>query len=462
MGDQDYIDAEASWAKFEIPVKGLKAESKLRGETDPVRVSKDGMKVPPLFELGTEFVQPIAGDDAGLAEAFAFPGNLHETVSVERPMRVEISPHPDRVLNAKAIVPVLTDGEFFYLAGPPVDQGEHTEFRQGKVTYSLNITQIPDVEAAPPSQEVEARISGFRSLKLGFFKIVGIPTSLTGLRYPELKRGRVEYRSIKENELATGRVAMLVHGFLSETSWLASALKKLLMDSGYEHVVTFDYETITTEINETSMDLVTALQRAGVQANSQRIDVIAHSMGSLVSRSLVSSQSQLPGAIRRILLMGPPNAGTPIAYSVDGAVRLVSALINLKLGPVPVGPVLRFLADWVDNGLDDLQPNSKFITKLNTGLENQTTPITVVAGNATARTDLHPLITRILGKTAKAFYGGENDLVVPVESMTAIANLAGDSVTVVSSDSNHFSYLNPDSDSLPVVEEWIRQGDKNA
>ena len=152
----------------------------------------------------------------------------------------------------------------------------------------MQITRLPDLSRAPVSTARE-RINIWRAVKIGFFKLIGVPSADVGLRVPDLANDEVCYRTVENGEMTgEGRVALLVHGFLSETAWMVHGLLSSLRGAGYKHVLTFDYETFTTSIRETVEGLASELNRVGIAAGSKRVDIVAHSMGSLVTRSLIA------------------------------------------------------------------------------------------------------------------------------------------------------------------------------
>jgi pimeloyl-ACP methyl ester carboxylesterase len=395
-----------------------------------------------------------AGTRASGADAFRVPADLSEVVSPTTPLRVDLG--PDAMLrDAFAIVPLASDGTYTYFAGPPVRLDGPQDARRAGGTVSVNVTRLPDLSTEPlrSPEATTMRIGVWRAVKLGFFKLVGIPSADVGLRVPTLDGDQVTYRPVAAGELTQGRVALLAHGFLSDTAWMARALVPALRAAGYAHVITWDYETFTTPIRDTGEDLSNRLMEAGVSPGAPRLDVIAHSMGSLVSRSLIAAEPPL-NLVRRALLIGAPNAGTPIAEVGDRFTELLSGLVNVSFGPISARAVVRFLWERVDNGMDDLQPDSGFVRWVNAHPGNQGASLTLVAGSASGD-PLGTLFQRVLHRSADLFHGGANDLVVPVKSMRSVTAPPFPSVGAVEVQCNHFDYLRPDRPGRAPVEQWI-------
>jgi pimeloyl-ACP methyl ester carboxylesterase len=454
-----YVDVSAGpGVSFSLPITESVAEPLRSGRVPMVEEAPASLPTPPLFEQNPNWVQPLQERSPSVrmsatAEAFVMPAELHRVVSPSHPVRVEIASAPEALEDAFVVFPMAYDDEYFYLAGPPVKPEDQVLEKRLSNTIALEVTRLPDLDDEPPAppDAARTRLGVFRALKLGFFKMVGIPSADVGLRVPSLAGNRVEYRAVQPGELRDGRIALLTHGFLSDTAWMVHGLLASLRAAGYDRVVTWDYETFTTPIRETQAGLVRLLREAGAAPGSERLDVIAHSMGTLVTRSLVADTAL--GLVRRALLLGPPNAGTPIARVADRVTGLASSLINVELGPVSLRKVVRFLWEAIDNGLDDLQPGSDFLRWVNSGADRQAAALTIVAGNNSGGR-LGTVFRRALHGAVGLYYGGPNDLVVPVASMRSVATPPYPRVAYGEVDSNHFDYLVA-RPARAVVDRWV-------
>jgi pimeloyl-ACP methyl ester carboxylesterase len=449
------------WATFAVPLAGA-AESMLRSSPNVAEAAPDPLPTPPLLSLNPSWVQPLNGPAAGArgrgeAEGFLLPADLSQVVAPGSPIRADLRLSPEALGDTLAVLPVAYDGEYFYLAGRPVWRDEQEATTREANRVQVEVTRLPDLTAAPPAAASAERLrfNVWRGIKLGFFKLVGIPTPELGLRVPSVASGKVTYRVVANGELGQGRVALLVHGFLSDTGWMAQALLGPLRSAGYAHVVTWDYETFTSPIRATLQGLTDALHAAGVASGSGRVDVIAHSMGSLVSRSLIAQQPAL-GLVRRGLLIGAPNAGTPIAGVGDAVTELASSLINVSnpLASISLRALVSFLWHRIDRGLADLQEKSDLTTWINGNPVGQAAPLTLLVGDAAAD-PLRTAFQRALHVATDLFYGGPNDLVVPVASMKAVATPPYPDVVAQDVPSNHFDYLISGRPARAVVDKWI-------
>jgi pimeloyl-ACP methyl ester carboxylesterase len=360
----------------------------------------------------------------------------------------------DDLQDAYAVFPVTFDGQFYYLAGPAVRPRGDPTVRSSQTAVPLTVTYLPDLggTSSGPAELAVERIGIGRAIKLGFFKLVGLPTAEVGLRVPQVEGQEVLYRPVAAKELSTGRIALLVHGFLSDTTWMARELFSPLHQSGYDHVISWDYETFTTPVRETMRALVAQLQDAGVSSGAKRLDVVAHSMGSLVTRALIAEEPPLH-LVRRAILLGPPNAGTPLAKVADFVTRVTSFFLNVSFGPISLRAIIRLLWEAIDAGIDDLQPDSDLIKWVNRNPQHQTVPLTLLMGNAAAGDHLHALFARGMHRTTNLFYEGPNDLVVPISSMEAVA--AFPNVTAERVECNHFTYLQSGQRARSLVDRWV-------
>ena len=83
------------------------------------------------------------------------------------------------------------------------------------------------------------------------------------------------------------RIALVVHGFQSDTWGMVGRLSSFFTETGiaYDHLLTFDYETFGTGVRKNAQILATELRRLNFGADDERsLDVFAHSMGTLVIR----------------------------------------------------------------------------------------------------------------------------------------------------------------------------------
>ncbi len=259
------------------------------------------------------------------------------------------------------------------------------------------------------------------------------------------------------------RVLLFVHGTFDSTlgafGGLAATeagrafLTQALAD--YDAVVGFDHRTLSVDPLENARDLADLL--TPFRGRQVTLDIIGHSRGGLTARSFV--ESVLPGLswrgkVDRAVFVGATNAGTHFADETRWAdladlytnlvaanARAIAALPGgapiaaLVVGAVRgVGVLVRWLASFATDpdsvpGIAAMVPDGPFVTDLNADQRGQPrsgTPWFVVSSDFEVTVDDHPpempvaVVTRLVDGVVDHVFTGPNDLVVDVDSMSAI------------------------------------------
>lgn len=231
--------------------------------------------------------------------------------------------------------------------------------------------------------------------------------------------------------LGEGRALLFLHGIFSRAhagfgDLPSNAMAQL--DARYgQRLLAFDHPTLSQSPQQNVAWLLAALP---ADADLQ-LDVVAHSRGGLVARTLAEQQapSSLGGlSVERVVLAGTPNAGTALADAahlgtlVDTYTALLGFVPDVGVTDVleTIVAVAKTIAVGVAQGLDGLgamQPGGTFLRALNaTG-----------AGAGTARyfalsSDYEPpgraFREWALDHLADALFAkAGNDLVVPTEGV---------------------------------------------
>ena len=269
------------------------------------------------------------------------------------------------------------------------------------------------------------------------------------------------------------RILLFVHGTFSSTVGgfgeiaLTEAGRAFLEDatSAYDAILGFDHATLSEDPVENAEHLLELL-RAIPGSHPPNIDVIAHSRGALVIRSLVEhlqpkERPQLAEGsdahVRRLVLVGGTNNGTALAQAanwhamIDLYTNLVvagSRVLSLA-GPqgAAVGRVVRAglqgLARFAKAvtvvgldaarvpGLAAMDPTQAFVRDLNQTQPGQPTPddldVFVIMSDFDSRRPADPstgmpkrLVKALADRLVDQLMGVENDLVVDVASMTHV------------------------------------------
>ncbi len=246
--------------------------------------------------------------------------------------------------------------------------------------------------------------------------------------------------AIAQAVAAAQRVWVYVHGFTGDNdSMPLSALHAMQPGDPVTAVLAYDYENLLTEIQVTAQDLRNQLAAVGLApGHGKNVAVIAHSLGTMVTRWLVEQTPGTQGLVQRVVLVGGPNAGTPAAHAEDLLAFLIGAAVNglltltfpwafipKLLGAAASGTVA---AKQAIKTLDQIKPGAPFYTALNDPAVDPHVPYTLIAGDVTlikseaqmtAQKQLHKLALAYR-LTTLAFGNKPNDMVISVDSIRAV------------------------------------------
>ncbi|MEP6651074.1 MAG: CHAT domain-containing protein [Lapillicoccus sp.] len=259
------------------------------------------------------------------------------------------------------------------------------------------------------------------------------------------------------------RVLLLVHGTFDSTAGAFGALAATepgrafltqVLDD-YDAVVGFDHRTLSVDPLENAHELADLL--TPFRGRQVTFDVVGHSRGGLTARSFI--ESVLPGLawrgkVDRVVFVGATNAGTHFADETHWAdladlytnlvaanARAIAALPGgtpiaaVVVGAVRgIGALVRWLASYATDpdsvpGIAAMVPDGPFVTKLNEDQRGQPrsgTPWFVVSSDFEVTVKEHPpeipaaVVERLVDGVVDQVIPGDNDLVVDVDSMSAI------------------------------------------
>ena len=365
-------------------------------------------------------------------------------------LRLDESPQIDSVTSAEPLVvtvgqslrpgehllPYAWDGEFYIPLGHarPSSTGPGTDIVIERLSIPVTTSRS---------------LGG--SIRILFRKLVGealhLPPSYPLLRLVTVGQdGAVTYEADKDTVSAAvgaaDAVLLYIHGIIGDTEGMARSSRlageSRAIGSGYGAVLAFDYENLDTPIEENAASLGAMLAAVGLGGHhGKRLDIVAHSMGGLVSRYLIERVGGVD--INRLVTLGTPNGGSPWPSVQRWATAAVAFAAN---GFIPVAwPVTALAAvlgviEKVDTALDQMQPGSDFLKQLGNS-PDPCTPYHVIIGNRSLRdtaTDVEPggRIARLLSRLSPARVGSDlvdlvffkqpNDLAV---SVTSAQNLPG-------------------------------------
>lgn len=230
---------------------------------------------------------------------------------------------------------------------------------------------------------------------------------------------------------------LFIHGTISSTSGAFGGLQQFspeaekLYTSYGGRVIGFNHHTLTKSVPQNAVDFFIDMRPGNYQ-----IDVISHSRGGLLARALkeltpaelgqLVDPVWIPPAglnvqIGKIVLVGTPNMGTPLANPTDlpeavSRLASIASSFSQDAAAVGLGALLAIFGGIVEGGLgalpglEDMNPGNPFLHQLNSAFTDNTPYYGIEA-------DFRPtggLATAIENHGVDAlFQETQNDLVVP-------------------------------------------------
>ncbi len=255
------------------------------------------------------------------------------------------------------------------------------------------------------------------------------------------------------------RVLLFVHGFLCNAA--RSLPRAWISDFGgrYDAVLAYNHPTLSADPLQNASALLSQIPD-DVQLH---VDLIAHSRGGLVVRSLVELIDQRPCMrVRRLLTCGSPHAGTALAEyerwdrlasigltAASWLLTATGAAAPLAFVPKLLEYLLRAGAQFVLDlpGAAALIPGSDFLNRLNvpaaTAVADRVPYAAVVSAFDPAHIAQRSFREALQALAAQAFMGTPNDLVVPTDSMSKIDSPMpfAPGVKVCTATISHFAYF---------------------
>ena len=411
---------------------------------------------PPQAFATTPGIEPYTFSEA--------PGMPRRGINVEAgaayidmlPQAGAVSPEAPLILtmpvdeDTQGMMAVATDGMAYYPVGgkmePATGDQPPTRAAGQPMMQSMRIDWMP---SGPSTRGIG------RTIRLYLYKISGQPIPDTGLRHAQVNAaGQVEYTPIEEGDLeGVAKVALFVHGFTSDTRWMVQGPAQWLNSEGLGYrFITFDYETFNTSVSDNAKTLQQALVKAGFRPEDGRqLDVYVHSLGSLVSRTMIEKWG---GAafVDRLVMAGPPNAGTPLAkYGKQAITWLGSVLLNSAAPTVPALIGSWFLRQALQQAVStvDMEPDSPLLSEINGLTQPDNVPYLVLAGrneerplppNATWKDIALKTLGNVVDLGLDVLFKGQNDLAVGVKSAGSVRDGDYPPLKVVEMTCNHFGY----------------------
>jgi pimeloyl-ACP methyl ester carboxylesterase len=450
-----------------VSVQGHPALSARARLSDLPQASRDAgnFTLPAVIRDHPEVFKPLEftasrSGEPGLSVLELVDVDNFTAVTPEAPLVVQI----DRPLAAdESLLALGYDGEFYLPLGRTRRMADRTE---------VMLERLP----APTSQ-------GSRDLKgavrIYFQKVVGQRVGLD-FPYPILaavdvaENGALTYHGaadeVAPKVAAARRILLYVHGIIGDTRMLASSARTGWLGLAspppglagqYDLILTFDYESINTTIEQTARDLKQRLAAVGLGDNhGKTLHVVAHSMGGLVSRWFIEREGG-NRVVQQLVLVGTPSAGSPWPTVQDWAFASLALVLNgltTVAWPVKAIGSLVSATESIDVSLDQMNPRSPFLATL-AGSPDPGIPYTVLAGNTSvipAAKASDPgksknRLARLWDKIKKtnwthaganlAFFNQPNDIAVSVVSIRSVPDSRSPKPVKVEVACDHVSYF---------------------
>ena len=226
------------------------------------------------------------------------------------------------------------------------------------------------------------------------------------------------------------RVLLYIHGFASSTDGSGASVLLPELAQGYDAVLSYDHPTLSRDPLENARELLARVP----EDLRLSVDLVAHSRGGLVARSLVELVDPLPQWNTRLLIThGTPHSGTRLAdpqrwdrlisLGMTAASWLAAASGVVIWLPKLLEYVLKAAAQGIFSlpGIAGMEPDGEFIKKLNApGAIGQTRYAVVTSSFSIFNVEEPGFRQALMALATQAFIDAPNDLVVPTQSMSAI------------------------------------------
>jgi pimeloyl-ACP methyl ester carboxylesterase len=261
---------------------------------------------------------------------------------------------------------------------------------------------------------------------------------------------------VADKVAAAKSVLLVIHGIIGDSKPMAESVLAKGIAEHFDLVLSYDYENLSTSIEDTAKALQDDLTRAGLNAgDGKTLVILAHSMGGLVARWFVEKEGGA-AVVDRLVLCGTPNEGSPFG-KIETARQVLTLLATVAMNfpaLTPVcGPALTVLtlSKKLTPTLEEMAPHSTFITTM-FGDGDAGVPITILAGDIDKYQDPNPkFFDELLLKLGRGaafdalFDHSANDLAVEVGSIRASNTPALAKANRINVACHHLNYFQCDA-----------------
>ena len=236
----------------------------------------------------------------------------------------------------------------------------------------------------------------------------------------------------------------------------------------YDVVLTFDYENLNEPIQKTAAILKQKLAAIGLDSqHKKQLDLVAHSMGGLVSRCFIEF-NQGDEIVNKLVMLGTPNGGSHIAQTLNTGIHSFSDWANNTLAAIINGYITNGLGAFAVSGLvkllkagtktlGQMNPDSDLLTLLEKSKQTNV-PYYIIAGNTdflinNPEDDIGAKFMQRMTKKLKLMsykqltkwlYKAPNDIATTVESIQHLPNNWSPNTQTEIVACSHLSYFTND------------------
>lgn len=402
-----------------------------------------------------------------------------DSVSPENPFTIHIP--AELVGENNMVLPIAKDGDLFLPLGLGVVDGEKVAVK---------------IERLPQPSIAYSRSLG-NTIKILFQKVIGKKLGW-GYEYPYLAlvskndKNELTYQPqplhVAEaiGKTHFKKIALVMHSFNGETRDIFQPDQNqpstpffTLLNTHYDLVLAFDYDSYGTSLEKTASDLKVRLKNVGLAAGHDKtLHIFAHAMGGLISRQFIEKEGGNT-IVQHLIMLGTPNDGSPWPTVLDWTKTGLTLVLNkMTFGTMPVLTLLTeglkkvqpLLGDVkvCDQVSESMKKASDFLENLNRSDDPQVR-YTIIAGNTSLIADAHfdkeKKVGRILNKlgiTANAhhdlidlLFRQKNDMAVSISSMGNLSGNRKPTPILKEVASDHLSYFSSE-EGLKVIQEVLK------
>ena len=313
---------------------------------------------------------PLAGGRGSAAAALDITDISDPDKLADAPLRVTLDLKPAA---GEVIIPLVRDGAYLLPAGDFwTDETGATQ---------VELRQVPAPLADQRGLGASLRLYFFKSV-LGFDKV----NKLRLARFDAAGKASYSTDGTVTAVKAAARVLVVIHGIIGDTRGLLEGMHAAGLTAGFGCVLAYDYENLSTAIEQTARALGQDLAGVGLKADDgKHVTVLAHSMGGLVSRWFIEKEGGA-ATVDHLVMCGTPNVGSPFG-EIGKARKILLAMMAVGANFAP--PVCAAIAGVLTASaklsptLEQMAPGSEFIRALN-GAAAGATRYTILAGDIAA------------------------------------------------------------------------------